>query len=146
MAERHHRQRTGQRTFGHRWLRRIVLPPMLQQRENIMTPAEKIEYRNIVARRLFDALCAHYPDKYVASIIPPLRQKRLERCPEDTGGCRWAALLSASSGVLRLWQSSQSWSNSGTYSPVRATAPPPSKSNQVPTMADHRWPVRMPIR
>jgi hypothetical protein len=35
----------------------------------------------------------------------------------------WAALLSAWSGVLRLWQSSQSWSNSGTYSPRhRATA------------------------
>jgi hypothetical protein len=28
---------------------------------------------------------------------------------------------------LRLWQSSQSWSNSGTSSPVRATAPPLSK-------------------
>ena len=35
-----------------------------------MTPAE-IEYRNIVARRLFDALCAHHPDKYVALTIPP---------------------------------------------------------------------------
>jgi hypothetical protein len=39
----------------------------------------------------------------------------------------WAALLSAWSGVLHLWQSSQSWSNSGTYSQLRATAPPLSK-------------------
>ena len=51
--------------------RLIVLPPMLQQRENIMTPAEIIEHRNVVARRLFGALCAHYPDKYVALSIQP---------------------------------------------------------------------------
>ena len=36
-----------------------------------MTLAEIIEHRNVVARRLFDALCAHHPDKYVALIIPP---------------------------------------------------------------------------
>jgi hypothetical protein len=47
-----------------------VLPPMLQQREHIMTPAE-IEGRRVVARRLFYALRAHYPDKYVALSIQP---------------------------------------------------------------------------
>jgi len=50
--------------------RLIVLPPMLQQREHIMTPVE-IEGRRVIALRLFDALCAHYPDKYVALIIQP---------------------------------------------------------------------------
>jgi hypothetical protein len=50
--------------------RLIVLPPMLEQREPIMTPAE-IEGRRVIALRLFDALCAHYPDKYVALIIQP---------------------------------------------------------------------------
>ena len=30
----------------------------------------EIEYRNIVALRLFDALCAHYPYKYNALSIP----------------------------------------------------------------------------
>jgi hypothetical protein len=45
---------------------------MLQQREHIMTPAERrIEDRRVVALRLFDALCAHYPDKYVALTIQP---------------------------------------------------------------------------
>jgi hypothetical protein len=29
-----------------------------------------IEDRSIVARRLFDALCAQYPDKYIALIQP----------------------------------------------------------------------------
>jgi hypothetical protein len=47
----------------------IVLPPMLEQREPIMTSAE-IEGRRVIALRLFDA-CAHYPDKYVALIIQP---------------------------------------------------------------------------
>jgi hypothetical protein len=50
--------------------RLIVLPPMLQQREHIMTPVE-IEGRRVIALRLFDALCSHYPDKYVALIIQP---------------------------------------------------------------------------
>jgi hypothetical protein len=50
--------------------RLIVLPPMLEQREPIMTPAE-IEGRRVIGLRLFDALCAHYPDKYVALIIQP---------------------------------------------------------------------------
>ena len=36
-----------------------------------MTPAE-IEGRNVVARRLFDALCAQYPEKYVALTLAPL--------------------------------------------------------------------------
>ena len=43
---------------------------MLEQREPIMTPAE-IEGRRVIALRLFDALCSHYPDKYVALIIQP---------------------------------------------------------------------------
>jgi hypothetical protein len=43
---------------------------MLQQREHIMTPAE-IEGRRVVAHRLFYALRAHYPDKYVALSIQP---------------------------------------------------------------------------
>ena len=43
---------------------------MLLQREHVMTPAE-IEDRRVVALRLFDALCAHYPDKYVSLIIQP---------------------------------------------------------------------------
>jgi hypothetical protein len=35
-----------------------------------MTPAERrIEDLRVVALRLFDALCAHYPDKYVALAI-----------------------------------------------------------------------------
>jgi hypothetical protein len=50
--------------------RLIVLPPMLQQREHIVTPAE-IEGRRVIALRLFDALCAHYPDKCLALIIQP---------------------------------------------------------------------------
>jgi hypothetical protein len=29
-----------------------------------------IEDRSVVARRLFDALCAQYPDKYIALIQP----------------------------------------------------------------------------
>ena len=48
----------------------IVLPPMLRQREHIMTPAE-IKARRVLALRLFYALCAHYPDKYVALSIQP---------------------------------------------------------------------------
>jgi hypothetical protein len=56
---------TGREHGGYRVAERlIVLPPMLQQREHIMTPAE-IEGRRVIALRLFDALCAHYPDKYV---------------------------------------------------------------------------------
>ena len=47
----------------------IVLTPMLQQREHIMTPAE-IEGRRVIALRLFDALCAQYPDKYIYLIQP----------------------------------------------------------------------------
>jgi hypothetical protein len=46
----------------------IVLPPMLQG--GIMAHAE-VAYRRVVAFRLFDALCAHYPDRYVALTIPP---------------------------------------------------------------------------
>ena len=48
----------------------IVLLPLLQQREHIMTPAE-IKARRVVALRLFYALRAHYPDKHVALSIPP---------------------------------------------------------------------------
>jgi hypothetical protein len=48
--------------------RLIVLPPMLQG--GIMAHAE-VAYRRVVAFRLFDALCAHYPDRYVALTIPP---------------------------------------------------------------------------
>ena len=54
--------------------------PMLQQRENIMTLTE-IEARNVVARRLFDALRAHYPDRYVVLIIQPRDVKDHE--PDD---------------------------------------------------------------
>jgi hypothetical protein len=39
----------------------------------VPTPSEyraKIEARRVVARRVFDALCAQYPDKYVALIQP----------------------------------------------------------------------------
>ena len=31
----------------------------------------EIEYRRVLALRLFDALCAHYPYKYIALSIPP---------------------------------------------------------------------------
>jgi hypothetical protein len=30
----------------------------------------KIEDRRVVARRVFDALCAHYPEKYVVLVQP----------------------------------------------------------------------------
>ena len=33
------------------------------------------EERRVVARRLFEALCAHYPDRYVALIERPERAK-----------------------------------------------------------------------
>ena len=32
----------------------------------------KIEDRRVVARRVFDALCTHYPDKYVVLVQPHL--------------------------------------------------------------------------
>jgi hypothetical protein len=48
----------------------VIAPPMLQQREHIMTPAE-IKARRVFALRLFYALRAHYPDKYVALSIQP---------------------------------------------------------------------------
>jgi hypothetical protein len=35
----------------------------------------KIEDRRVAARRVFDALCAHYPDKYVVLVQP--------RAPDD---------------------------------------------------------------
>jgi hypothetical protein len=35
----------------------------------------KIEGRRVVARRVFDALCAHYPDKHVVLVQP--------RAPDD---------------------------------------------------------------
>jgi hypothetical protein len=35
-----------------------------------MTQHAESEDRRIVARRLFDALCAQYPDKYIALIQP----------------------------------------------------------------------------
>ena len=59
------------REHGGYWVaeRLIVLPPMLQQREHIMTPAD-IEGRRVIALRLFDALCAQYPDKYIYLIQP----------------------------------------------------------------------------
>jgi hypothetical protein len=37
--------------------------------EQLMTTAET-EDRHVVARRVFDALCARFPDKYVALIQP----------------------------------------------------------------------------
>ena len=58
--------------------RLIVLPPMLQQRGHIMTPAE-IEGRRVIALRLFDALCAQYPDKYIyliSAVRPSGRRDR----------------------------------------------------------------------
>jgi hypothetical protein len=36
---------------------------------SIVTPAE-IEHRRLVARHLFDALSAQYPNKYVALVLP----------------------------------------------------------------------------
>jgi hypothetical protein len=36
-----------------------------------MTAASEIDDRRAVARRLFDALCAQYPDKYIALLQPP---------------------------------------------------------------------------
>jgi hypothetical protein len=48
----------------------IVLPPMLQQRGHIMTPAE-IKARRVLALRLLYALRARYPDKSVALSIQP---------------------------------------------------------------------------
>jgi hypothetical protein len=60
----------AENTGGYRVAERlIVLPPMLQQREHIMTPAE-MEGRRVIALRLFDALCAQYPDKYIYLIQP----------------------------------------------------------------------------
>jgi hypothetical protein len=38
---------------------------------NKMTEVAEIDDRRAVARRLFDALCARFPDKYVALIQPP---------------------------------------------------------------------------
>jgi hypothetical protein len=38
-----------------------------------------IEDRRVVARRLFDALCAQYPDKYIALIQP----RDVEEGPPD---------------------------------------------------------------
>ena len=35
-----------------------------------MTRRAKIEDRRIVAKRLFEALCVQYPDKYIALIQP----------------------------------------------------------------------------
>ena len=35
-----------------------------------MTRRVEIENRRIVAKRLFEALCAQYPDKYIALIQP----------------------------------------------------------------------------
>ena len=60
---------TGREHGGTGWLRLIVLPPMLQRREHIMTPAD-MEGRRVIALRLFDALCAQYPDKYIYLIQP----------------------------------------------------------------------------
>jgi hypothetical protein len=36
-----------------------------------MTQVAEIVDRHAVARRLFDALCVQYPDKYIALIQPP---------------------------------------------------------------------------
>ena len=36
-----------------------------------MTEVSEIDDRRAVARRLFDALCAQYPDKYIALLQPP---------------------------------------------------------------------------
>jgi hypothetical protein len=55
--------------------RLVVLPPNGNNGEHhiVPTPSEyraKIEARRVVARDVFDALCAQYPDKYVALIQP----------------------------------------------------------------------------
>ena len=42
-----------------------------------------IEDRGVVARRLFDALCAQYPDKYIALIQP---RDVVDGSPDLTGG------------------------------------------------------------
>jgi hypothetical protein len=36
-----------------------------------MRQRAEIEDRCFVARRLFDALCSKYPDKYIALVLPP---------------------------------------------------------------------------
>ena len=35
-----------------------------------MRQRAEIEDRCVVARRLFDALCSKYPDKYIALVLP----------------------------------------------------------------------------
>jgi hypothetical protein len=35
-----------------------------------MRQRAEIENRCVVARRLFDALCSKYPDKYIALVLP----------------------------------------------------------------------------
>jgi len=54
-----------------------------------MTPAE-IEGRNVVAQRLFDALCAQYPEKYVALTLASLELGK-KRGIQDTHARRGAA-------------------------------------------------------
>ena len=45
--------------------------------------AADCEDRRVVARRLFEALCAHYPDKYIALIQP--RDVANEPSPAEAG-------------------------------------------------------------
>ena len=80
-----------------------------------MTPAE-IEYRRVVA----------------------LRQKRLKQPARDIGGCRMGGVVVRFERRVAL----------SLVVPTARCAPPRHrcrKGNQVPTMADRRWLVRMPI-
>jgi hypothetical protein len=45
--------------------------------------AADCEDRRVVARRLFEALCTHYPDKYIALIQP--RDVANEPAPPEAG-------------------------------------------------------------
>jgi hypothetical protein len=72
-----------------------------------------------------------------------LRQKRLNNPAGDIGGRRCCPLRAAC-GVFGSHHKAVR-----TRVATARCAPPRHrcrKSNQVPTMADHRWPVRMPIR
>jgi hypothetical protein len=47
-----------------------------------MTQVAEIVDRQAVARRLFDALCVQYPDKYIALVQPPDVASNLLPAPE----------------------------------------------------------------
>jgi hypothetical protein len=79
------------REHGGYWVaeRLIVLPPMLQQREHIMTPAE-MEGRRVIALRLFDALCAQPCDlaEDATAADPPADSGAARSDPTEGGQSR----------------------------------------------------------